>query len=82
MTYTLNGHSVPRPVMDSPAQEASDTERDELELQADLLALVDETLIRSEPVDSGRTVTPTKRREDKLGKRLRLSAMFADVRKS
>ncbi len=82
MTHTMNGHSVPRPVMEGPRQEAPDTERAQLELQADVLALVDETLIRTESVDNGKTVTPTTRREDNLGRRLRRSVMFADVRKS
>ena len=82
MTDTTNGHSVPRHVMEGPRRQAPDTERAPLELQADEPALVDETLIRTESVDNGRTVTPTTRREDNLGRRLRLSVMFADVRRS
>jgi hypothetical protein len=67
---------------EGPPQEAPDADRALLELQTDVLALVDETLIRSESVDNGKTVTPTTRREDKLGRRLRRSMMFAVVRKS
>ena len=81
MTHTMNGHSVPRP-MEGARQEAPDAERALLELQTDVLGLVDETLFRREPADSGKTVTPTTHREDDLGRRLRLSVMFADVRKS
>jgi hypothetical protein len=82
MTHTTNGRSVPHRVMEGPRQEAPGTERARPEPQADALALVDETLIRIESVDNGKTVPPATRREDRLGRRLRRSVMFADARKS
>jgi len=82
MTHTLKGHPVPRTVTEAPSQEATDAERAllELQVQVDVLALIDENLIRSESVGNGKTVTT--RHEDKLGRRLRRSMMFAVVRKS
>ena len=73
MTHTVNGHSVP-----GPRHAAPYAGRTPLELEADVLALVDETVIRTEiSVNSG-TVTLL-RRQDDLGARLSRSAMFADV---
>jgi hypothetical protein len=63
-----------------PRYNQADTERVLLELQADVLALVDETLIRSESVDARKIVTPTTRR-DPVGARLRRSVVFGVVKR-
>lgn len=81
MTDIRNGHSTPLPLMAWHPQGASGTERTLLELHADVLTLVDETLIRTGSADNCRTVAPATRREDRLGQRLRRSVMFADAQK-
>jgi len=73
MTHTINGRSVP-----APRQTAPYTERTPLELETDVKALVDETVIRTEALINGGAVT-LPRRQDDLGVRLSRSAMFADV---
>ena len=79
MTHLKNGYAAGLPLVAGHRQEAPNTERALDELQAEVLALVDETLIRSESVDNRKTVTPTTRRRDHLGARLRRSARFAEV---
>jgi hypothetical protein len=71
-------HFAPSQPIESHRRAVPDT--DLLELQADVLALVDETLISTGSADKGRPVTT--RREDHLGERLRRSVMFSDVRRA
>ena len=79
MAQARNGLVTPLPSMAEHRQAAPGAGRDALELQADVLSLIDETLIRKESVDNSRAVTAATRTEDRLAARLRRSVMFADV---
>ena len=72
MANGRNGHSALLPLIPGHDNEAPHTARALDELQADVLA----------PVDNAGTLTPTTGHEDTLGERLRRSVMFAEVRKS